>query len=337
MKKISVDFVGFWKGFNKEDNFIIDILKKKCEVSVSDNPQFVFVSSFYEPFEYAKYDCVRIFYTAEPIAPDFSSFDYCTGFDYISAGDRYLRYPYYALRWREKELDEGKYELLSEEKAKKVIQEKEYFCNLICSHDTDTNLRKRVFDKLSEYKKVDSVGTYLNNQPNGFVVSYGTSKDSFLKKSKFTIAVESLSLPGFTTEKIMEALFMHSIPIYYGDTMITNVFNKDSFISIDDVNNLDDILERIIELDQNDDKYLEMLMKQPFIQKDHIETINKQFEEFILNIVLQDYDKAFRRVREYLPQYHNNCKKDYQIKKDELKNIKSQKWYRIMKKIGFIK
>lgn len=337
MKKITVDFVGFWKGFNKEDNFILDIIKKKCEVIVSDNPQFVFVSSFYEPFEYAKYDCVRIFYTAEPIAPDFSSFDYCTGFDHISAGDRYLRYPYYALRWHEKELDAGKYDLLNEEKARNILQEKEYFCNLICSHDTDKNLRKKVFEKLSEYKNVDSLGTYLNNQPDGFIVSYGASKDSFLKKSKFTIAVESLPLPGFTTEKIIEALFMHSIPIYYGDTTVTSAFNKDSFISLDDENNLDTLLERIVELDQNDDKYIEMLMQQPFLQNDHIETMNNQFAEFILNIVTQDYEKAFRRVREYLPLYHNNCKKDYQNKKDELKNIKSQKSYRILKKIGAIK
>lgn len=337
MKKISVDFVGFWNGFNKEDNFIIDILKKKCEVTVSDNPQYVFVSSFYEPFEFAKYDCVRIFYTAEPIAPDFSSFDYCTGFNYLSAGDRYLRYPYYALRWREKELDAGKYQLLNEETARNILQEKENFCNLICSHDTATNLRKRVFEKISEYKKVDSVGTFLNNQPNKLIVSYGPSKDSFLKKSKFTIAVESLTLPGFTTEKIMEALFMHSIPIYYGDTTVTNEFNKDSFINFDDTNNLDTLLDRIIELDQNDDKYIEMLMQQPFIQNNHIEKMNKQFEEFILNIVTQDYEKAFRRVREYIPLYHDNCMKDYQIIKNELESIKNKKWYKITKRIGAIK
>ncbi len=337
MERIFVDFVGFWKGFNKEDNFIINILKKEYEVVVSDNPQYVFVSSFYEPFEFAKYDCVRIFYTAEPIAPDFSSFDYCIGFDHLSAGDRYFRYPYYALRWVEKELNSAKYQLLDEEKANDIFQEKEYFCNLICSHDTDTNLRKRVFEKISEYKKVDSVGTYLNNQPNGFAVSYGTSKDSFLKKSKFTIAVESLSIPGFTTEKIMEALFMHSIPIYYGDATVTDTFNRDSFIWFDDENNLDSLLEKIIELDQDDDKYMEMLMQQPFIQNDHIEIMNNQFEKFILHIVSQDYEKAFRRVRNYIPLYHDNCLKDYQIKKSELDDIKNRKWYKFMKKLGAIK
>lgn len=273
MKKIYVDYIGFWKGFDKENNFISNILKKKCEVVVSKNPEFVFVSSFYEPFEYAKYDCVRIFYTAEPFSPDFVSFDYCIGFDHINANDRYLRYPYYALRWNEKQ-EKNKYHKLNKDKAIEELKRKDHFCNFIYSHDTKSHLRERVFNKLSEYKKVDAVGSLLNNQINGYKVSYGENKDSFLRKSKFTIAIDSLAFPGFITEKIIEPFFCHSVPIYFGDPTVSDYFNENSFIKISDEQKLDEMIERVIELDKDDDKYIEMLMQSPFIDEKHIENLN---------------------------------------------------------------
>ena len=332
MKKIYVDYIGFWRDFDKENNFIADVLKQKCEVVVSKDPEYVFVSSFYEPFEYANYDCVRIFYTGEPFSPDFVSFDYCSGFDRIDAGDRYLRYPYYALRGNEKQ-EKEKYHSLRRDEAERVIKSKEVFCNFIYSHDTDSHIRETVFKKLSEYKRVDSVGSFLNNQADGFKVSYGKSKDEYLRKSKFTIAIDSLVFPGFTTEKIIEPYHMHSIPIYYGDPTICDSFNPDSFIQIQGKNKLDKLLEKVIELDQDDEKYIEMLMQNPFNEANHIERLNEQFEDFLFHIVLQDHEKAYRRVREYIPFSHNNSLKNYQVMQKELQEIKKHKWYWIMKRI----
>ena len=326
-----MDYIGFWNGFDKENNFISDILKKRCEVVVSSDPEYVFVSSFYEPFEYAKYDCVRVFYTGEPISPDFSSFDYCIGFDHIDAGDRYLRYPYYALRWNEKQQDKL-YHLLNKEEAQIEASQKEIFCNFIYSHDTNTKLRERVFNKISEYKTVDAVGTFLNNQADGFCVSYGTSKDAYLKKSKFTIAIDSLVVPGFTTEKIVEPFNAHSVPIYYGDPTIEGYFNSKSFIQIKDEYDLDPLLERIIEIDQNDDEYLKMLMQNPFVEANHIDKLNQSFEDMLFHIVLQDPNKAFRRVREYIPKAHDNALNEYKEIKDELKSIKNHKSYWLIKR-----
>lgn len=334
MKKIYVDYIGFWRDFDKENNFISDILNKKCEVVISKDPEYVFVSSFYEPFEYANYDCVRVFYTAEADSPDFSSFDYCIGCDHIKAGDRYLRYPYYALRWSEKLSKQGKYHELCRNEAVTLLKEKEHFCNLVCGHDTDTQLRERVFRKLSEYKKVDAVGTFLNNQKDGFRVHYGAEKDDYQRKSKFSIAIEPIIYPGYITEKIMESLYVHSVPLYFGDPTISDFFNPKSFVLIQDEGDLNALLERVIELDQDDEKYIEMLMQNPFNEANHIERLNELLEQFLFHIVLQDHEKAYRRVREYIPLSHNNCLKNYKVMQKELQEIKKHKWYWIMKKLS---
>ena len=51
----------------------------------------------------------------------------------------------------------------------------------------------------------------------------------------------------------------NTIGIYYGNTQIEKEFNKQSFIDVRDFLNLDEAVEYIIELDKNNDKYLEML------------------------------------------------------------------------------
>lgn len=57
----------------------------------------------------------------------------------------------------------------------------------------------------------------------------------------------------------------NTIGIYYGNTQIEKEFNKKSFIDVRDFLNLDDVVEYIIELDKNNDKYLEMLKTTPLV------------------------------------------------------------------------
>ena len=61
---------------------------------------------------------------------------------------------------------------------------------------------------------------------------------------------------GYITEKIFNVFASGSIPIYNGAPNITNFVNSESFILYK--NHIKDI----IELDQNDDKYIKMLNSQ---------------------------------------------------------------------------
>ena len=58
MKKIKIDFVDFWDGFDKYNNFITDVLKTKYELIISEQPDYIFYSNF--GFQHLNVSCVRI-------------------------------------------------------------------------------------------------------------------------------------------------------------------------------------------------------------------------------------------------------------------------------------
>lgn len=106
-----------------------------------------------------------------------------------------------------------------------------------------------------------------------------------MKRYKFTIAFENSSSNGYTTEKLIHPLRSFSIPIYWGNSLVTKDFNPKAFINCNDYDNdFDAIIERVKELDNNPDKYLAMLRENP-MQPDFDFEQRKKFEEWILNIV----------------------------------------------------
>ena len=62
-----------------------------------------------------------------------------------------------------------------------------------------------------------------------------------------------------TTEKLVQSMRANTIGIYYGNTQIEKEFNKKSFIDVRNFSSLNESVERIIELDKNNDEYLEIL------------------------------------------------------------------------------
>lgn len=161
MKNIKINFCGFWGSFKKNDNMFVKILKRHFNVEISESPDFVICSNRSEPFEYMKYDCVRIMFMGENLSPDFTVFDYVIGFDYITFSDRYFRLPFAFF------FDDAKPwipEVITEERAVEILKNKEYFCNFIYGHRSSHGIREKLFETISkEYKNVTSAGRYLNN------------------------------------------------------------------------------------------------------------------------------------------------------------------------------
>ena len=81
----------------------------------------------------------------------------------------------------------------------------------------------------------------------------------FLKPYKFNIAFENTSYPGYTTEKVMEPMVVGTLPIYWGNPLINMDFNTKSFINWHDYGSDEAVINKLIELDQNDQKYRNML------------------------------------------------------------------------------
>jgi hypothetical protein len=252
MKRIKINFTDFWPGFNPNDNYFYNLLKQEFIVEISSNPDYMFYSVFGNSHQ--KFDGVKISYIGENVAPVFkddqnpSGADYSFSFDYLDDHRNY-RLPHYLLY-------DGYYELTREKKIEDWMANRK-FCNFVASNP-NCQERNLFVEQLSKYKKVDSGGRWMNNI--GFAVS---NKRDFQSNYKFSIAFENNAYrpqhPGYTTEKIMEPMTVNSIPIYWGNPLIHKEFNTKSFVSFYDYGSFDKMIEAIIDLDRNNDKYLDML------------------------------------------------------------------------------
>lgn len=313
MKKIRLNYVGFWTDFDKNDNLFTNILKEKYEVEISDNPDFVIASPLGEPLEYLKYDCVRILFTGEPLVPDFNVFDYAIGFDRLSfpddiTGNRYYRYPLCFYNYEAvKAYSKG----LSYEEAKKALDQKKYFCNFLYGHRSAKGEREKIFDCVQKYKRVESAGSFMNNMEDGKIVPYSSEKMEFLKLCKFTISCESISYPGFITEKLMNPFSSRSVPIYYGNPHVADEFNVKAMINLHDYSTIEEGIERVKQIDHDDDLYIQMLMEDKLKSEDYLDNLYNGLQEFLWAIFAQDPQSAYRRMRFYIQKEHEKYLDEY--------------------------
>jgi hypothetical protein len=122
--------------------------------------------------------------------------------------------------------------------------------------------RDAIFRALSAYKRVDSAGRHLNNM-NGRMVPYAPSrvaaKIEFFRRYKFTLSVENTIWPGYMTEKLVDPMFAHSIPIYVGDPQAKLSFNPGSYIDFARFSTMNAMLEFVRAVDNDRDLYMKML------------------------------------------------------------------------------
>lgn len=291
MKTVKIGFVDFWRDFDVNDNPFTNILKKHYNVVIdNENPDFAFCSHF--GTDYLKYKCVRILYLGEAKAPDFNIYDYAIAFDDIKFGDRYLQYPYLFFRESFKQaLDKHTF-------SDDYYLSKKKFCNVVVSNNLCDKKRDEYFKALCDYKMVDSGGRHLNNLPDGQPVP---DKLAFQKEYKFSFAFENSAFTDYVTEKIFDAWAAGTVPVYWGAPNIDKYVNPKAFINCNDMKDEKELIAKIKEIDEDDEKYLAM-MKEPVLLEDSV--LNKMMDEaylenFLLNIFEQDKDKAKRRNSAY--------------------------------------
>jgi alpha(1,3/1,4) fucosyltransferase len=277
---IKIFFTDFWSNFNFENNVFTNILKDDYNIEITDKPDYLFFSVFGN--EVHKFNCTRIFFSGENIKPDYNVCDYSFSFNPDDYAGRNYRLPQY--------YQYGKMEdLLKKKDIEQILRIKTKFCNFIYSNP---NCRKRsiFFKKLSKYKNVDSAGRYLNNIGR-FIGPSAEDKWKFMEPYKFSIAFENEESEYYTTEKIYEAMKVNSLPIYWGNRKIDLDFNTKSFLNYYDFNDDEELIERIIEVDKNDDLYLQYL-EQPYFSNNELnayvkkENILKQFDRIFTNKIV---------------------------------------------------
>lgn len=296
MKKIV--FTDWWDGFDIHNNFITQALEGAIEYQVLDGTDallnrnevdFVFCSVFGK--EALSYKCPRIFFTGENEVPDFNIYDYGIGFDNISFGDRYIRFPLYAAFYPkdcEKMMDKN-------ESLNFVQALRRDFCSMVVSNGYLVDpYREDLFNKLCEYKFVASGGRYKNNidQPEGI-----EDKLDFLGNYKFNISCENVSHLGYCTEKIVQAFAAKTVPIYWGDPNVVMYFNPRAFVNCNDYDSIEDVVNAVKILDEDDKKYQEMLSEPAIVNDDYrIDKLRNDFKIWLINVVDQEKDVAYRRT-----------------------------------------
>ena len=301
MKVIRIALVNFWNGFEFERTLFYRLLSAKFKIVVGDeSPDFVLASVFGDVSRVLRYKCPRILYTAETVLPDFTLFDYAIGWNNMMVPDasghnRYFRFPISFIEWHS-DYGEIMQSPLSLFEARQILKEKQRFCCFTSGHDSVGNTRSKLLSFFSEYKRIDSLGTWANNMGDGVPVCYyGPGKIDVLKPYKFSLVVESFQYPGFVTEKLFDALCSHTIPIYLGDPCVQEIYNSSAFINIGNYKSLDEVIGVIKHLDEDDEEYVKMLCEPVYSTPQYFTRLLDDYYSFLLSIFDQDFEEAYRR------------------------------------------
>jgi hypothetical protein len=280
-RRIRIDFCDFWRYLDKHDNYFYNLLKERFEVVVCDRPDFLIYSN--NGHVHRHFNCVKVFYTHEPTPPNFNECDYAFTSFFID-DPRHIRLPWYAV------LYDSPAPLIKGPDfppPQHLLAEKTKFCSYVVSNHSRRRNRNRleIFEKLSKYKRVESGGRFLNNI-GGPILNGFEGKIDFMRSCKFHIAFENASLPGYTSEKLPQALMARTLPIYWGNPRVAEEFNPRSFINAADFPDLDALVEHIIQLDKDDARYLPYLA-QPALPD------NKPTQWFDHRRVLDRFEQIF--------------------------------------------
>ncbi|WRA83280.1 fucosyltransferase [Helicobacter pylori] len=273
------------KEFKK--NILYFILSQRYKITLHRNPDKPADIVFGNPLGSARkilsyQNTKRVFYTGENEAPNFNLFDYAIGFDELDFRDRYLRMPLYYDRLHHKAESvndtTAPYKLKSDslyalKKPSHCFKEnhphlcavvndesdplKRGFASFVASNP-NAPIRNAFYDALNSIEPVTGGGSVKNTL--GYKVE---NKNEFLSQYKFNLCFENSQGYGYVTEKIIDAYFSHTIPIYWGSPSVAKDFNPKSFVNVHDFKNFDEAIDCVRYLHTHPNAYLDMLYENP--------------------------------------------------------------------------
>ncbi len=324
------------KGFR---DFILHvILKQRYTITLHQNPNKPQDLVFSNPLGAARkilsyQNAKRVFYTGENEVPNFNLFDYAIGFDELDFNDRYLRMPlYYAYLHYKAELvndTTSPYKLQPDSlyalKKPSHCFEKNHpnLCALInnesdplkrgfasfVASNANAPIRNAFYDALNSIEPVTGGGSVRNTL--GYKVE---NKSEFLSQYKFNLCFENSQGYGYVTEKILDAYFSHTIPIYWGSPSVAKDFNPKSFVNVHDFKNFDEAIDYIRYLHTHPNAYLDMLYENPLNEID-----GKAY--FYQNLSFKKILDFFKTILENDTIYHNNPSTLYRDLNEPLASI----------------
>jgi len=241
-ESIRIAFTDFWHGHSegsiRDRNPVYQMLARHFPLRLSRRPDFLVYSCFGN--RYLAHRCTRIFYTGENVRPNFAECDYAFSFDFPT-DERNYRLPLYRFY--------PHFDRLLEPRNHGVDHSQRGFCNFVYSNAAARE-RLEFFELLNRYRKVDSGGRLLNN-----VGGRVADKLAFQSRYRFSIAFENSSHPGYTTEKLLDALVAGTVPIYWGNPDVARDFNAACLINCHDFDSFEAVVQYVQEVDRDEALY----------------------------------------------------------------------------------
>jgi len=270
---MKITFSDFWqypKAFDPNNNFFIHIIRdlfEDVEVVEPEDADVMFFSLFGN--ENGRYkDCKKIFFTGENVRPNFKRCDYSLTFDADEHEGKNFRLPlwYLYIDWFEVNSYDNPDWLIPESYLYNdnefTQKKKDKFCSIVYGKQIESRINA-IQNISSNYKQVDVFG---KANPNYYLPDGEKYKLDLISNYKFSLCYENSVTPGYHTEKLLHGKVAGNIPIYYGDKSIGEDFNPDCFINAVDMSD-EELIQKIIELDQSDNLYNKMAKEPIFTEK----------------------------------------------------------------------
>ena len=169
-------------------------------------------------------------------------------------------------------------------------KKREKFCGAYLKNEINQDLfRVKFINELNKYKNVD-IGDDINNN----IEANAMETINFFSSYKFSIAFEKNSGDGYSTAHIIDSFLSGTIPIYYGDYLIDEYINPDSFILVRNDIDLIEKINLIKKIDQDEHLYKEILKKDVLIDENIVKKRKKEENEYWSHIFKPDKSDAKR-------------------------------------------
>ena len=142
-------------------------------------------------------------------------------------------------------------------------------------------IRNKIYALLEKYKNVHGLNKNCHNglQPPGGLLSDRYNETSWMisiverfKEYKFVLVFENQIVPGYLTEKLANAKKAGAVPVYWGSSAATDMFNSDAFVNCSPFVNeteedaLSRCVSQVVQIDKDNALWFRMV-NQPFVRE----------------------------------------------------------------------
>lgn len=283
--------LGFTDYYPTMDDFFMETLSHTFEIVRDDaSPDYlIFADETYgtKNLDYNSDRVVKIFFTGENRRPWNYKCHHAISFDHLD-GPQFYRLPLYVLdNWVQKK--NGVRDILNDPDTIIPYRKRPNFCGFVASNPNG-EYRNKIFHMLNEYKPVMSGGPLFNN--TGSILPRDVkSKIDFFSTCRFSLCFENSTWPGYCTEKIMHGYIAGTVPLYWGSPTVALDFDDASFISRHDFISDNSFIDYIIEIDQDESRWLQMASTRPvkldqYVKNWNLERFNRWFLDNVYKGVL---------------------------------------------------